>query len=138
MKPSEFKVIKGKIVTGGRTIPEIREANKGQGMTYRDFENMQKAYEHFNGAEAVFRLWAHDEFESHYLAEWDSKHDEQIMMGMYYAEQLNPFQDQYKNNLDGFIVDWKAQKYDPMCAFALNPGDVEVIAILKEAGGDGK
>ncbi len=138
MKPSEFKVIKGKIVTGGRTIPEIREANKGQGMTYRDFENIQKAYEHFNGAEAVFRVWANDEFESHFLAGWDKEHDEQIMMGMYCAEQTNPFQDQYKKDLDKFIADWKAEKYDTMCAFSLNPGDVEVIEVLQEAGGDGE
>ncbi|WP_010498582.1 hypothetical protein [Paenibacillus elgii] len=131
-----FKVIKGRVVTGGRTIPEIREANSGQGMTYRDFENMQKAYDHLNGAEAIFRLWASDGFESYYLAGWEKEYDEQIMMGMYYAEQTNPFQDEYKNNLEGFIADWKANKYDPMCAFALSPGDVETIEVLKEAGGE--
>lgn len=131
---TDYKVIKGKIVTGGRTIDEIREANKGQGMTESDFECMQRGFESFNGAVAVFRLWAHDEFESYYLTGWAKKCDEQIMRGMYYFEQCNPFQEEYKNNFDQFEADWKANDYDPMCAFALSERDVEVIQILKEAG----
>ncbi len=133
MKPSDFKVIRGKFITGGRTIPEIREESKGQGMTYRDFENIQKAYDHFDGAIAEFRMWAYDEFESRYLAGWEDQYDEQIMMGMYYAEQTNPFQQGYKNNLDGFIDDWKAGRYEPATAFAMNPKDVETLEVLREA-----
>lgn len=130
MKP---KVVKGKIITGGRTIAQIREENKGQGLTYRDFENMQEAYEQFDGAIAVFRLWAYSNFDSYYLAGWEQEYDEQIMMGMYYAEQTNPLQTKYKNNLELFIADWKANEYDPLCAFALNKGDVEEIEVLQEA-----
>lgn len=131
---TDYKVIKGKIVTGGRTIDEIREANKGQGLTEDDFECMKRAYDLFDGAVAVFRLWAHDEFESCYLAGWSEEYDEKIIKGMYYAEQTNPFEQEYKNNFDQFEEDWKAGNFDPMCAFSLNKGDVEVIEILKEAG----
>jgi len=133
MAATDCKVVKGKIVTGGRTIPQIREANKGQGLTYRDFENMQKAYEQFDGAVAVFRLWAYSDFESYYLAGWDEEYDEKIMMGMYYSEQTNPFQTIYRNNLELFIADWKANEYDPLCAFCLNLDDVEEIEVLQEA-----
>lgn len=131
---TDYKVIKAKIVTGGRTIPEIREENKGQGMTYRDFENMKRAYDLFDGAIAVFRQWEHDEYESCYLAGWDEANDSQIMMGMYYAEQTNPFQVTYKNDFDAFREDWQSGKYDTMCAFALDQNDIEVLEILKEAG----
>ena len=36
------KVIRCRLKTGGKTIREIREKNKGQGMVYRDFENIKK------------------------------------------------------------------------------------------------
>lgn len=131
---TDYKVILGRINTKGRTIPEIRVANKGQGMNYHDFENLQKMYEVLNGAEAVFRIWERDEFKAHHLAGWDKQFDHQIMMGMYYAEQTNPFQQGYKNNFAQFEADWKADEYDASCAFALFPSDVETIKILKEAG----
>jgi hypothetical protein len=131
---TDYKVIHGRINTKGRTIPEIRIANKGQEMNYRDFENLQKMYEVLDGAEAVFRLWERDEFKAHHLAGWDKQYDQQIMMGMYYAEQTNPFQELYKNNFAQFEADWKADEYDTTCAFALYQGDVETIQVLKEAG----
>lgn len=39
------KVIRCRLKTGGKTIQEIREKNKGQGMVYRDFENIKKTYD---------------------------------------------------------------------------------------------
>jgi hypothetical protein len=130
----DYKVVKAKIVTTGRTIPEIREENKGQGMTYRDFENLKKAYDVFADAVAVFRLWEHEGFETAYLAGWDQAYDGQIMMAMYYAEQTNPFQDIYKRNFERFETDWKADTYDTSCAFALSQKDIEIIETLKEVG----
>lgn len=129
-----YKVIKGKIVTGGRTIEQIREANKGQGMSEEELENILKAYNSFNGAEALFRLWKIDEYESYYLIGCDMDFEEQIMLGMYYAEQCNPFQETYYNNLELFKSDWQAGVYDPQCAFALSENDIEIIQNITEAG----
>ncbi|MNW02557.1 hypothetical protein D3C71_1983650 [compost metagenome] len=97
---------------------------------------MQKAFEHFDGVESVFRLWDHDNFNTCYLAAWDKQYDDQIMKAMYYAEQTNPFQDQYRDNEAAFEKDWRNDDFDTACAFALTPADIEVIEILKEAGGE--
>lgn len=34
------KVVRCRLKTGGKSIPQIREECRGQGLTYRDFENM--------------------------------------------------------------------------------------------------
>lgn len=133
---SEYKLIKGKIVTGGRSIEKIREANKGQNMSEEDFQNIQKAYEQFNGATAIFRIWQIDDYKVYYLSGWDKENDQKIMMGMYYAEQCNPFQDIYKNDLEKFKIDWVSGEYDTQGAFVLDEKDIEVIQILAEAGGE--
>lgn len=135
MSNKDLKIVKGKIVTGGRTIPQVANQFEEQRLTLHELENLRKAYDHFDGAVAVFRLWAYSNFDSFYPYAWEDQYDEQFMMGMYHSEQVNPFQDQYRDNLEGFIADWKAGEYDPMAAFSLNSDDVEVIEVLKEAGG---
>ncbi|GIP17791.1 hypothetical protein J40TS1_34330 [Paenibacillus montaniterrae] len=124
---NDHKIIKGKIVTGGRSIEQIREANKGQNMSEEDFQNIQKAYDHFNGVIALFRLLKIPHSKTYYLAGWEQAYDEQIMLGMFYAEQANPFQDIYKDDLDLFRKDWQARDYDTRCAFALIEKDIEII-----------
>jgi len=135
------KVIKGRIKTGGKTIAEIREQNKGQGLTYRDFENIQKAYEQFDGLVIYLSIWDYDNYSSYHLHGWDNEADERMMTGMYYAEQTHP-QPQYKNRLEEFVADWKAKEYDPGCAFCFELSDVEELEILheevKEVQQDGK
>lgn len=44
------KMIRCSLRTGGKSIEQIRERFKWQGLTYRDFENLQKMYEEFDGA----------------------------------------------------------------------------------------
>ena len=125
------KIIKGRLKTGGKTIAEIREQNKGQGLTYRDFENMQKAYEQFDGLVIYLSLWEYDNYGSYHLYGWDDEAEERMMMGMYYAEQTNPFP-QYIGKFEEFVADWKAKEYDPGCVFCFELSDVEELEVVKE------
>ena len=43
------KIIRCRLNMACKTIPEIRERYAGQGLTYRDFENIQRANEQFDG-----------------------------------------------------------------------------------------
>ena len=54
------KVIRCRLKTGGKSIPQIREECRGQGLTYRDFENIQRSNEEFDGLVVLLSLWAYD------------------------------------------------------------------------------
>ena len=125
------KIVKCRLKTGGKTIPEIREQYKGQGLTYRDFENVQRANEQFDGVVVLLSLWDYDNYESYHLYSWDEAADEKMMMAMYYAEQTSPIPCYIDKHSD-FIADWKAGKYEPACVFCFQPCDVEEIAVISE------
>lgn len=125
------KIVKCRMKTGGKTIEQIRAQYTGQGLTRRDFENMQKAGDSFDGLIMTLSLWDYDGGKDYHLHNWEADDDERVMMGIYYAEQTHPFP-QYKNDLDGFVKDWKAQTYDPGAAFIFPPADVEEIETLSE------
>lgn len=125
------KVVRCRLKTGGRTIQEIRERYTGQGMTYRDFENIQRANEEFNGLVVLCSLWDYDNHESYHLHNWDPVDDERMMMGIYYSEQVHPYP-RYKNDLDKFKADWDGQTYDPGATLCFQPEDVEEIEVLCE------
>lgn len=125
------KVIRCRLKTGGRTIDELRERYKGQGLTYRDFENIQRANEEFNGLVVLLSLWAYDNHESYHLHNWDPVDDERMMMALYYSEQVHPYP-RYKNDLEKFKTDWAGQTYDPGAVFCFPPEDVEEIEVLCE------
>ncbi|SHJ74892.1 M78 family metallopeptidase domain-containing protein [Tepidibacter formicigenes] len=125
------KIIKCRLKTGGKTINEIREQNKGQGLTYRDFENIQKAYEEFDGVVLLLSLWDYDNHESYHVYGWDDEVDEKMMMGIYHAEQTHPFP-RYKGKKEEFIADWKAGKYNPGCPMCFEKEDVEELEVIRE------
>ena len=106
------KVVRCRLKTGGKSIPQIREECRGQGLTYRDFENIQRSNEEFDGLVVLLSLWAYDNHASYHLHNWDPADDERMMMAIYYAEQVHPFP-RYKNDLAKFKADWAAQAYDP-------------------------
>lgn len=54
------KVVRCRLKTGGKSIPQIREECRGQGLTYRDFENIQRSNEEFDGLVVLLSLWAYD------------------------------------------------------------------------------
>ena len=125
------KVVKGRLKTGGKTIQEIRERCAGQGMTYRDFENIQRANEYFDGLIIRATLWEYDQHSGYHLQDWNAPDDEKMMMALYYSEQVHPFP-RYKNELEKFKADWAAEKYDPGAAIVFHPADVEEIEVISE------
>lgn len=121
------KMVRCSLHTGGKSMDQIRERFKGQGLTYRDFENLQKMYEEFDGAEVVLSLWDWDRRESYHLDSWLAADDEKVMRGVYFAEQTHPFP-QYKDNFEKFQCDWKAGEYDfGGASLTFSPEDVEEI-----------
>lgn len=126
------KVVRCRLKTGGKSIPQIREECRGQGLTYRDFENIQRSNEEFDGLVVLLSLWAYDNHASYHLHNWDPADDEKMMMAIYYAEQVHPFP-RYKNDLAKFKADWAAQAYDPGGAsLTFAPADVEELEVLCE------
>ena len=106
------KVIRCRLHTGGKTIQKIRERYAGQGMTYRDFESIQRANEEFDGLVVLLSLWDYDNHEAYHLHNWNPEDDERMMMAIYHSEQVHPFP-RYKNALEQFKADWAAGTYDP-------------------------
>lgn len=125
------KIIRCRLKTGGKSIQEIREKYKGQGMVYRDFENMQKANEQFNGLTLLLSLWDYDKHESYHMHNWEQDDDERVMMAIYYSEQVHPYP-RYKDDLESFKADWAAEKYDPGCVLCFDPADVEELEVICE------
>ena len=125
------KVVRCRLHTGGKTIQEIRERYTGQGMTYRDFEDIQRADEAFDGLVVLLSLWAYDNHDSYHLHNWDPADDERMMMGIYYSEQVHPYP-RYKKDLEKFKTDWAAGTYDPAGVLCFRPEDVEELEVLCE------
>ena len=50
------KVVRCRLKTGGKSIEELRVQYAGQGLVYRDFENIQRANEHFDGLVILLSL----------------------------------------------------------------------------------
>lgn len=121
------KMVRCRLHTGGKSIDQIHEKFKGQGLTCRDFENLQKMYEEFDGVEAVLSLWDWDHRESYHLDSWLIADDEKVMRGVYFAEQTHPFP-RYKDDFDRFSRDWNNRKYDfGGASLTFSPEDVEEI-----------
>lgn len=125
------KIVRCRLKMGGKTIEKIREECRGQGMVYRDFENIQKANEQFDGLVLLLSLWDYDNHESYHLHNWDPADDERMMMAIYYSEQVRPYP-RYKNDLEKFKADWAAQTYDPGAVLAFAPADVEELEVICE------
>lgn len=125
------KIVRCRLKMGGKSIQEIRERYKGQGMVYRDFENIQKANEQFDELVVLLSLWYYDNHDCYHLHNWDPADDERMMMAIYYSEQVHPYP-RYKNDLEKFKADWAAQTYDPGCVLTFDPADVEEIEVICE------
>lgn len=126
-KPKYFKC---RLKTGGKTIEQIREQNKGQGMTWRDFEKIQLGYNYFDGVELLLSLWDYDNESCYHVSGWGDDVDSKMMMGMYYMEQIHPAP-MYKDNFDKFTDDWRAGEYDPGMPFCFDKEDVEELEVLQ-------
>jgi len=66
------KVILCRLHMADKSIQQIREECAGQGMTYRDFENIKRANEYFDGVRCRLSLWEWDNYKSYHLDDWDA------------------------------------------------------------------
>lgn len=124
------RVIRGRLHTGGKSIAELKERYKGQGLTYRDFESLQRAFDLFDGQElSMFCIEGRDGLEYH-VSRWP-KENMKIMDAVYEAEQTHP-QPQYKGDRQKFMLDWLQGKYSAGMAFAFQAGDVEELETVAE------
>ena len=124
------KEIRGLLHTGGKSIAELKERYKGQGLTYRDFESLQRAFDLFNEQELLlFRIEDKGGLEYH-VSRWP-KENMKIMDAVFEAEQTHPDR-QYTGDRQKFMLDWLQGKYSAGMAFAFLPEDVEELAVLHE------
>lgn len=126
------KVVRCRLKTGGKSIEQIKESHKGQGLVYRDFESLQKMYDAFSGLIVELSLLEYDNHESYHLESWNPEDDEKVMMGVYYAEQMHPFP-RYKNDFEKFKAVWEEKKYGSNgAALVFAPEDVEELETICE------
>ncbi len=124
------KVVCCRLKTGGKSIDQIREHFNGQGMTYRDFENLKKMYDAFEGLNVTLSLWNFDNCSSYHLYNWKTKDDATVMNGVYYAEQTHPFP-RYKDDYPRFRHDWETGHYDfGGASLTFSPEDVEELEVI--------
>ena len=113
--------IRGRLHTGGRTVEEIKARYTGQGLTYRGFESLQRAFDLFDEGrgETVY-----------YVSRWP-KENMKIMDAVFEAEQTHPDR-RYTDDRQKFMLDWLQGMYSAGMAFAFLPEDVEELAVLHE------
>lgn len=122
--------IKGRLHTGGKSIAELKERYKGQGLTYRDFESLQRAFDLFDNQElSLFRIEGRDGLEYH-VSRWP-KENMKIMDAVYEAEQTHPMP-QYKGDRQKFMLDWLQGRYSAGMAVVFKAEDVEELGTLAE------
>ncbi|MCI8935202.1 MAG: hypothetical protein HFE80_12000 [Clostridiaceae bacterium] len=117
--------------TGGKSIADLRERYKGQGLTYRELETVKKSLDLFDGVTMHLSQWEYDGGEDYHVLSWEKSMDARIKEAVYWAEQTNPWQ-RYLNDRAAFERDWEAGEYDPGCSFTFCPQDVEELAVIQE------
>ena len=124
------KEIRCRLHTGGKTVAEIKERYTGQGLTYRGFESLQRAFDLFDGQEInLFKRERGGEIVYH-VAVWP-KENMNIMDAVYEAEQTHPDR-RYTDDKQKFMLDWLQGKYSAGMAFAFRAEDVEELETVQE------
>ena len=125
------KIIRSRLHTGGKTIAEIKARYTGQGLTYRGFESLQRAFDLFDGQKIkLFRKEGGGEV-VYYVAVWP-KENMKIMDAVYEAEQTHPDR-RYTDDKQRFMLDWLQGKYSAGMAFEFLTEDVEELETIREA-----
>ena len=123
--------VKCRLHTGGKTVDEIRERYTGQGLTYRNFESLQRAFDLFDGQEISLYRKEDGGAPTYYVAAWP-KANGKIMDGVFEAEQTHP-KPMYKGEREKFIADWLSGRYNARMAFEFPAEDVEELEVVQEA-----
>lgn len=124
------KVIRGRLHTGGRTVEEIKARYTGQGLTYRGFESLQRAFDLFDGQEINLFKIERGGVIVYYVAVWP-KENMKIMDAVYEAEQTHPDR-RYTDDKQKFMLDWLQGKYSAGMSFEFRAEDVEELEIVQE------
>lgn len=123
--------VKASLHTGGKTVEQIRERYTGQGLTYRNFESLQRAFDLFDGQEInLYRKEDGGAPITYYVAVWP-KANGKIMDGVYEAEQTHP-KPVYKGEREKFLADWLSGRYNARMAFEFPAEDVEELEVVQE------
>ena len=122
--------IRGRLHTGGKTVEEIKARYTGQGLTYRGFESLQRAFDLFDEQEiSLFKKIGNGEV-VYYVSRWP-KGNMKIMDAVYEAEQTHPDR-RYTDDKQKFMLDWLQGKYSAGMAFEFRVEDVEELEVLRE------
>ena len=125
-----LKEIRCRLHTGGKTVAEIKTRYTGQGLTYRGFESLQRAFDLFDGQQInLFKRENGGEI-VYYVAVWP-KENMNVMDAVYEAEQTHPDQ-RYTGDKQKFMLDWLQGKYSAGMAFEFQAEDVEELSVLRE------
>jgi len=122
--------IRGRLHTGGKSIAELKERYSGQGLTYRNFESLQRAFDLFNGQELLMLRIEDRGGLKYHVSQWP-KENMKIMDAVYEAEQTHP-QPQYKGDRQKFMLDWLQGRYSAGMAFKFQAEDVEELETVVE------
>lgn len=122
--------VKCRLHTGGKTVDEIRERYTGQGLTYRNFESLQRAFDLFDGQEISLYRKEDGGAPTYYVAAWP-KANGKIMDGVFEAEQTHP-KPMYKGEREKFLADWLSGRYNARMAFEFPAEDVEELEVVGE------
>lgn len=122
--------VKCRLHTGGKTVDEIRERYTGQGLTYRNFESLQRAFDLFDGQEINLYRKEDGGAPTYYVAAWP-KANGKIMDGVFEAEQTHP-KPMYKGEREKFLADWLSGRYNARMAFEFPAEDVEELEVVGE------
>ena len=76
------KLVRCRLKTGGKSVEQIKESYKGQGLVYRDFESLQQMYDAFSGLIVELSLWEYDNHESYHLENWKPEDDKKSYDGL--------------------------------------------------------
>lgn len=124
------KEIRCRLHTGGKTVEGIKALYTGQGLTYRGFESLKRAFDLFDGQELnLFRL-ERDGETVYYAAVWP-KENMKIMDAVYEAEQTHPDR-RYTDDKQKFMLEWLQGKYSAGMAFEFRAEDVEELEPVPE------
>lgn len=128
--------IRGRLHTGGKTVDEIRERYTGQGLTYRNFESLQRAFDLFDGQEMDLYRKEDGGAPTYYVAAWP-KANGKIMDGVYEAEQTHP-EPMYQGQREKFLAYWLSGRYNARMAFEFPAEDVEELEVVGEVAATDK
>ncbi len=126
-RPQEIRC---RLHTGGKTVAEIKARYTGQGLTYRGFESLQRAFDLFDGQEINLFKRERGGKIMYFAAVWP-KENMNIMDAVYEAEQTHPDR-RYTDDKQKFMLDWLQGKYSAGMAFEFPAEDVEELETVAE------